>query len=526
MPRMCDGCYETFDLESFDPPHPALPDGRWFCPACTIRRKKKKGLHPTKSKRQPSTYVKRRKRRPPPGPLPSSRSALTLVTPEQPAVVVTMGTALICDGCEGEFDMELLNPPLMEIPKGDWFCGACVEERRRKKNGKRAKLSKKKEVTLNGGDDAIATSKDTLCSQCGLHPVTSVVAPPEDRSSRRRALRSPAAQTTLCESCSRTETEPIVMAKKRKRDEMTSEAGRGRGAATPTSIVFASREETLSAVNRNGLIVCSDDEDDHLAEQPHLHFHGDDDDGTSGGGERIIIRLKKNRKKKQRISKQMWLEMQLYGRLLRTTAAKEMDPLSRALRARPPTSETELLAQFALVGKRVGVCLAWDKQWVVGRVMSFDANTARHVMLFDDKTEHVALPLFALPCVIGTTTYLEVRTPSVGNEWRPAQVLELNDLAKRELAQPTSPGAHPSSFLLVSVFSGPSKQSQSSQVACWVPRQWCRALSGCSYSPEDSDDAREGDSAMRSTRDQELAIRQSLFRRLLLAASAEHSKER
>ncbi|KAJ0393180.1 hypothetical protein P43SY_000567 [Pythium insidiosum] len=506
IPRMCDGCYEDFDLASFDPPHAGLPDGRWFCPACTIRRKKKKGLHPSKTKRQPSSYVKRRKRRPPPGatplpdgslavqaatlatfpqPLPSTRSAAMLAIPEQPAVGLTMGTALICDGCDGEYDMELLDPPLKQIPKGDWFCAACVAERKRRKKGKGAKGVKNGVHSITS--EAAVVDNKAMCSQCGVSAIAAV-STTEDRSARRRAVRAP---TTLCEGCSRPEPESSVGAKKRKRDEMSSDVAGVQQASLkgdvvlplPTSITFACREDGVHAVNRNGLIVCSDDEDDHHAEHVHslVGNDDDDDDDDSTSGERIIIvcdiclaefrlldvmgtesaipprpwyclpclkRLKKNRKKKQRISKQMWLEMQLYGRLLRTTAAKEMDPLSRALRARPPTTESELLAQFALVGKRVGVCLAWDKQWVVGRVLSFDAKAARHVVLFEDGTQHSALPLFALPCVVGSSTYLEVRVPSVGNEWRAAQVLEPNDLAKRELDWPAAEGK-PSSFLLV-----------------------------------------------------------------------------
>ncbi|KAJ0398013.1 hypothetical protein ATCC90586_004705 [Pythium insidiosum] len=575
IPRMCDGCYEDFDLASFDPPHAGLPDGRWFCPACTIRRKKKKGLHPTKTKRQPSSYVKRRKRRPPPGatllpdgslavqaatlatfpqPLPSTRSAAVLAIPEQPVVGLTMGTALICDGCDGEYDMELLDPPLKQIPKGDWFCAACVAERKRRKKGKGAKGVKNGVHSITS--EAAVVDNKAMCSQCGVSAIAAV-STTEDRSARRRAVRAP---TTLCEGCSRPEPESSVGAKKRKRDEMSSDVAGVQQASLkgdvvlplPTSITFACREDGVHAVNRNGLIVCSDDEDDHHAEHVHslVGDDDDDDDSSSGGsGERIIIvcdiclaefrlldvmgtesaipprpwyclpclkRLKKNRKKKQRISKQMWLEMQLYGRLLRTTAAKEMDPLSRALRARPPTTESELLAQFALVGKRVGVCLAWDKQWVVGRVLSFDAKAARHVVLFEDGTQHSALPLFALPCVVGSSTYLEVRVPSVGNEWRAAQVLEPNDLAKRELDWPAAEG-NPSSFLLVSVFGGMRPDSPTSQIACWVPRQCCRALS---RTHEPQDPATEAAIvAMRSTRDTELAIRQTLFRRLLIAVT-------
>ena len=35
-------------------------------------------------------------------------------------------TVLLCDGCEGNYNVSRLDPPLEEIPKGDWFCPRCV----------------------------------------------------------------------------------------------------------------------------------------------------------------------------------------------------------------------------------------------------------------------------------------------------------------------------------------------------------------------------------------------------------------
>lgn len=36
---------------------------------------------------------------------------------------------LLCDGCEGKYNMSRLQPPLREVPKGDWFCPRCVSGR-------------------------------------------------------------------------------------------------------------------------------------------------------------------------------------------------------------------------------------------------------------------------------------------------------------------------------------------------------------------------------------------------------------
>lgn len=38
-------------------------------------------------------------------------------------------TVLLCDGCEGNFNIGRLDPPLLEIPKGDWHCPRCLKGR-------------------------------------------------------------------------------------------------------------------------------------------------------------------------------------------------------------------------------------------------------------------------------------------------------------------------------------------------------------------------------------------------------------
>lgn len=38
-------------------------------------------------------------------------------------------TVLLCDGCEGNFNINRLDPPLREIPKGDWYCPRCLKGR-------------------------------------------------------------------------------------------------------------------------------------------------------------------------------------------------------------------------------------------------------------------------------------------------------------------------------------------------------------------------------------------------------------
>ena len=37
------------------------------------------------------------------------------------------GNLIICDGCEGEYHMDCLHPPLRVVPAGHWLCDTCVD---------------------------------------------------------------------------------------------------------------------------------------------------------------------------------------------------------------------------------------------------------------------------------------------------------------------------------------------------------------------------------------------------------------
>lgn len=39
------------------------------------------------------------------------------------------GSLLICDGCEGEYHMTCMQPPLRVVPEGHWLCDECVDRR-------------------------------------------------------------------------------------------------------------------------------------------------------------------------------------------------------------------------------------------------------------------------------------------------------------------------------------------------------------------------------------------------------------
>eukprot|EP00667_Euglena_gracilis_P030634 EG_transcript_42679 len=36
---------------------------------------------------------------------------------------------LLCDGCDGPFHTFCLDPPLPDVPEGDWFCSSCLPSR-------------------------------------------------------------------------------------------------------------------------------------------------------------------------------------------------------------------------------------------------------------------------------------------------------------------------------------------------------------------------------------------------------------
>jgi hypothetical protein len=39
------------------------------------------------------------------------------------------GSLLICDGCEGEYHMSCMRPPLKTVPEGHWECDECVDRK-------------------------------------------------------------------------------------------------------------------------------------------------------------------------------------------------------------------------------------------------------------------------------------------------------------------------------------------------------------------------------------------------------------
>mmetsp|Transcript_18552 Transcript_18552/g.27564 ORF Transcript_18552/g.27564 Transcript_18552/m.27564 type:complete len:1268 (-) Transcript_18552:75-3878(-) len=53
---------------------------------------------------------------------------------------------LLCDSCEGKYNLGRLNPPLESVPKGDWFCPRCVSARSWESLDPRIGMEVKKEI--------------------------------------------------------------------------------------------------------------------------------------------------------------------------------------------------------------------------------------------------------------------------------------------------------------------------------------------------------------------------------------------
>ncbi|CAI5738384.1 unnamed protein product [Peronospora farinosa] len=89
---ICDGCNEEFEMAALSPPLVEVPEGDWFCSACTDNA-------------GPPSYV-----------AAQGKSSQELVT------------VLVCSGCDRKFNMASVYPSLQNIPEGDWFCSSCVSK--------------------------------------------------------------------------------------------------------------------------------------------------------------------------------------------------------------------------------------------------------------------------------------------------------------------------------------------------------------------------------------------------------------
>ncbi|KAH7487836.1 Histone-lysine N-methyltransferase SETD1B-A [Phytophthora ramorum] len=523
---ICDLCEGEFDMSVLDPPLTEVPSGDWFCSACSRQDVKQSGND--RHYRSKTGMPKRRR-----------SNKQQSVVPAQFTAQEVVVTVLLCDGCDHEFDPMAMHPPVLEIPDGEWFCPACTNARetasdtvqtcvgcdskfqtggnavhrpsgtvggvmlceacrnlqvgytRRRSvpagtasheaNGVPPSATSRKRHRLGGNNNGQNNPKkakinlggppvvdgDTEGSQAASHPNN---ASGDDNTGVRMLIPKPITMVTSSAGL-RNEFDGV---------KITS----GWSYTNPT-VVIADPDDTFVAnsiddVEESGIsIVC----DFCFGE-----FKMEDVLGTSDANavparpwfcKPCLRALKRSRKKRPRFSKQMVLEMQVYGRLLRATAAKVSDVDAAIRLGNPPNSREERRKMYELVGKSVGVFLQWDKQWVMGRVVAFHAThpAMHHTIRFDDGVV-ASLPLYAFPMVIGTRTMLYVKVPALQNRWWPAQVLQLNALAQN-LLLPTRDeviGAR-ANFRLVRIFaSGDEHVETTRNVSCWVPKYLCRSM--------------------------------------------------
>ncbi|XP_014816476.1 PREDICTED: uncharacterized protein LOC106899245, partial [Calidris pugnax] len=124
---LCDGCDDNYHIFCLLPPLPEIPKGVWRCPKCVMAKPSSVGLgtlHVTSMEPhspEPCTKMTMRLRR--------SHSNSQFVD-SYVCRICSRGDEddklLLCDGCDDNYHIFCLLPPLPEIPKGVWRCPKCV----------------------------------------------------------------------------------------------------------------------------------------------------------------------------------------------------------------------------------------------------------------------------------------------------------------------------------------------------------------------------------------------------------------
>lgn len=521
---ICDACERRFDKTKVGLNQ--QPGEDWFCGGCeNERRKRKKGKSALKMMKRAEKALAAGAplKMSPKHAVPSSKapkkalSAATATTPLKPVEIVTI---LICDGCEGEFDPRLLVPPLLRIPEGEWFCDSCSLHRSKRKRGGSGKPEPVRDAhrVCAGCDARLPNSKTPggpndirFCDHCQLvqpsyfkKPLNvadgSSVGAPRKRgrpkgsySKPRSKIQRRLSQNDIGESESAgdgldSEMEegsvlPLILPQPLKWFKALVGSRRlGSNQEISSIEVVDGADAQYDSVDDDA------DEDDRIviicdicfSEYRMVDVIGSNDPNDIPARPWYCVSclraLKRNRKKRQRFSKQMVLEFQLYGGLLRATSAKVVDAYVSALSGKLPRSTSDRKLMYGLVGKTVGVYFTWDKMWVLGRVVFFDEShpSMHHTIRFPDGVVR-SLPLYALPIVIGTESFVNVKVPSTYNRWWPAQLLRMNLLSKRLLLPTTDDEDIAfSQYRLVRIFSGSDSRGSLSNKSSWVPKYLCR----------------------------------------------------
>jgi hypothetical protein len=135
---LCDGCDGEFLLDEVGLDE--IPSGDWFCKKCAAPKK--------------ATPVPKKKK--------SSKKAA--VVEEVVEEVEEVATAILCDGCDGEFLLDEVG--LDEIPAGDWFCKKCAAPKKKEKKSSKKQVSKKILVEVEDEEEEEEEEEDALAILC------------------------------------------------------------------------------------------------------------------------------------------------------------------------------------------------------------------------------------------------------------------------------------------------------------------------------------------------------------------------
>ncbi|GMF33273.1 unnamed protein product [Phytophthora fragariaefolia] len=526
---LCDLCDKEFDMAVLDPPLTEVPSGDWFCPSCSsVPEVPRQG----KTQRLKTKLGAPKRRR------SNKQQSLAPVSAGPLPVQEVVVTVLLCDGCDHEFDPLALDPPLLQIPEGEWYCPGCSDARGGTISTIQTCVGCDSKFQSGGSvADRLHRPSGTvdgvmLCEACRnlqvgysrrrLVPTANSSHGSRDASmvanrKRSRSAGSSDGQKHIKKTKADLSGPPLVDENQLSHHTPSSvsvDDNAGPRVLIPKPITMVASSAGLRSEPdgtkttswwsyMNPTVIVADPDDNssvRYADDVEVsgvcivcdicfgEFKMVDVLGT-GDATAVPARpwfckpclraLKRSRKKRPRFSKQMVLEMQVYGRLLRPTAEKVSD-IDAVLRpGNLPKSRAERRKMYELVGKSVGVFLQWDKQWVMGRVTAFHAThpSMCHTICFDDGVV-ATLPLYTFPMVIGTRTMLYVKVPALQHRWWPAQVLRLNALARNMMfpIHEEEVGAR-ASFRFVRIFASNGEHVETTQyVSCWVPKYLCRSM--------------------------------------------------
>uniref|UniRef100_A0ABM5EJC5 Chromodomain-helicase-DNA-binding protein 3 isoform X5 n=1 Tax=Pogona vitticeps TaxID=103695 RepID=A0ABM5EJC5_9SAUR len=108
---LCDSCPRAYHLVCLDPELDKAPEGKWSCPHC-----EKEGVQ-WEPKEEEEDYE---------GEMEEGEKEEEDDHMEYCRVCKDGGELLCCDACISSYHIHCLNPPLPEIPNGEWLCPRCT----------------------------------------------------------------------------------------------------------------------------------------------------------------------------------------------------------------------------------------------------------------------------------------------------------------------------------------------------------------------------------------------------------------